>query len=153
VRAVTQDIDGFRLNRAVARLYELTNAVGSFKADSADSAGAARVQREAAEHLVRMIAPMMPHLAEELWQRLGRDTMLVDWPWPEPEPALLVEDSVKMAVQVNGKVRATIELPRDADDGAAQQAALAEPAVQRMLDGQEPRKVIVVKNRIVNVVA
>ena len=152
VQAVTQDVDHFRLNRAVARLYELANAVGSFKSEAADDADR-WVQREASELLVRMLAPMMPHLAEELWQRLGHTRMLVDQPWPEADPALLVEDTVTVAVQVNGKLRSTIELPRDVEDAAAQEAALAEPAVQRSLNGADPRKVIVVKNRIVNVVA
>jgi leucyl-tRNA synthetase len=150
VQAVGQDIDHFRLNRAVARLYELANALGGFQPETEDDQWA---RRESAELLVRMVAPMMPHVTEELWQRLGYTTMLVDQPWPEPDPRLLQADTVKMAVQVNGKLRSTIELPRDTEEGAAREAALGESAVQRALGDKEPRKVIVVPNKIVNVVA
>ncbi len=95
---------------------------------------------------------MTPHLCEELWQRLGHDTPLVSLEWPEADPALVVEDTVTVAVQVNGKLRATIELPRDSDKEAAEAAALAEEKVQNALGDKAPRKVIVVPNRIVNVV-
>ena len=149
VDRVTKDIEGFRLNRAVAQIYELTNTVSAFKAQ--DEAGG-WVLREAWETLVRLAAPMMPHLAEELWLRLGHEAMLVTQPWLEADPALLVDEVVTLAVQVNGKLRATIELPRDGEDGLAEARALAEPAVLRLLEGKAPRKVIVVKNRIVNVV-
>ena len=94
----------------------------------------------------------MPHLAEELWQLLGHQTLLADERWPQADPALIVEDSVTVAVQVNGKLRATIELPRDADQAEAEAAALAHPQVQRAMEGKRARKVIVVPNRIVNVV-
>ena len=95
---------------------------------------------------------MMPHLAEELWQSLGHSAMLVDTPWPAAEPALIVDASVTVAVQVNGKLRATIELPRDAGSAVAETAALADSTVRRALAGKTPRKVIVVPNRVVNVV-
>jgi leucyl-tRNA synthetase len=95
---------------------------------------------------------MMPHLAEELWHLLGHDTLLADERWPEADPALVVEDTVTVAVQVNGKLRATIELPRDATQGEAESAALAQPQVQRAMESKPARKVIVVPNRIVNVV-
>jgi len=95
----------------------------------------------------------MPHLAEELWRRLGHKAMLAEQAWPQAEAALVIDEVVTMAVQVNGKLRATIELPRDCENGEAETRALAEPAVQRALDGKSPRKVIVVRNRIVNVVA
>ncbi|RDD63253.1 leucine--tRNA ligase [Ferruginivarius sediminum] len=150
VQSVTGDVDQFRFNRAVARMYELTNTLAAFKAKDEGDRWA---EREATEYLVRMIAPMMPHLAEELWRILGHETMLVDKAWPQPDTTLTVEETVTVAVQVNGKLRATIELPRDAAEEQAQQAALSEPAVQRSLGEKEPRKVIVVKNRVVNVVA
>jgi leucyl-tRNA synthetase len=151
IQAVTEDVEQFRFNRAVARIYELSNAISSAVPDAGRD-GAYPDLRECLEILVRLIGPMMPHLAEELWQRLGRDGMLVDQPWPEADPSLTIEDSVTLAVQVNGKKRATIALQRDAAEDVAEQAALSEPGVQRALAGKPPRKVIVVKNRIVNVV-
>jgi leucyl-tRNA synthetase len=94
----------------------------------------------------------MPHLAEELWHLLGHDTLLADAPWPRAEAALLVDERVTVAVQVNGKLRATVELPRDADRDTASQAALAADGVARAMAGKPARKVIVVPNRIVNLV-
>jgi leucyl-tRNA synthetase len=99
------------------------------------------------------MGPMVPHLAEAMWEQLGQKGLLCEQPWPKADPALLVEDRVTVAIQVNGKLRATIDLPRDAANDVAQSAALSHPAVQRSLDGKAPRKVIVVPNRIVNVVA
>jgi len=151
IHSVTEDVEAFRFNRAVARLYELANTLADFVVDDKAPPDAAAL-REAVEILVRLLAPMMPHLAEELWQRLGHDTLLVELPWPAPEAALLVEDSVTVAVQVNGKLRATIQLPRDAEEAEARRHALAEPAVARAMAERAPRKVIVVKNRVVNVV-
>jgi leucyl-tRNA synthetase len=99
-----------------------------------------------------LLAPMMPHLAEELWHMIGHGTLLVDQPWPEADPDLVRDDVVTMAVQVNGKLRATLDLPRDLDQDGVRVAALALPEVQRTLEGKPVRKVIVVPNRIVNVV-
>jgi len=110
------------------------------------------VMREGVEAAVRLIGPMMPHLGEELWRALGHERLLADEPWPAADPALVVEETVTVAVQVNGKLRATIELPRDTGQAAAEQAALAQPTVQRAMDGKPPRKIILVPNRIVNVV-
>ena len=149
IDAFTGDLEQFRFNRGVARIYELANGLGGFTA--ADEAGL-WAEREAYEILVRLMAPMMPHLAEELWNRLGHDSLLVDQPWPKPEAALLVDDRVTIAVQVNGKLRATVIGPRDAEDDTLREAALAEAAVQRAMSGKTVRKIIVVKNRIVNVV-
>jgi leucyl-tRNA synthetase len=148
VAAVTDHIEKFRFNSAVARIRELTNLLEELSAGE----GAAAVMREGVEIAVRLIAPMMPHLAEELWHALGHRTLLADEPWPSFDPALVVEETVTLAVQVNGKLRATVELPRDVPQASAEEAALAQPAVQRAMDGKAPRKVIVVPNRIVNVV-
>ncbi|NNG05687.1 MAG: leucine--tRNA ligase [Inquilinus sp.] len=150
IAGVGEDFDRFHFNRAVARIRELTNAIEAFEpaGDIADW-----LRRSARETLVKLIGPLMPHLAEELWRQLGHDTMLADAPWPEADPALLVDETVTVAVQVNGKLRATIALPRDADRAAAERAALDQDGVQRALDGKPVRKVIVVPNRIVNVVA
>jgi leucyl-tRNA synthetase len=155
IAGVSDDIETFHFNKALARLRELVNEVTEF-------VGAAGAQetisacgwalREAFEALTRMIGPMMPHLAEELWRGLGHNQLIVETPWPDTDRRLIVDDSVTVAVQVNGKLRATIELPRDAAQSVAESAALAEDAVQRLLGGKPPRKVIVVPNRIVNVV-
>ncbi len=150
VLAVTEDIEQFRFNRAVARLYELSNTLGAFR--PRDDAGAWAL-REAMEILTRLIGPMMPHLAEEMWRSLGHEDMLVAQAWPEAAAELTREDQVTVAVQVNGKLRATLELPRDCEEQTAREAALADEAVQRAIAEKEIRKVIVVANRVVNIVA
>ncbi len=153
IAGVTDDIEKFRFNRAVARIYEYANTLAEVKAtDLSDPAGLA-ARREAAETLVLLIGPAMPHLAEELWQRLGHGTLLAEAPWPEADPALVIDETATVAVQVNGKLRATIQLPRDVDKAEAERVALAEPAVAKALDGKPPKKVIVVPNRVINVVA
>jgi leucyl-tRNA synthetase len=148
IAAVSDHIEKFGFNSAVARIHELTNMLEELT----DGPGAGAVMREGLEVAVRLMGPMMPHLGEELWHALGHETLLAEERWPEADPALLVEDTVTMAVQVNGKLRATIELARDADQARAESAALAQAAVQRAIDGKRPRKIIVVPNRIINVV-
>ncbi|MEQ8194508.1 MAG: class I tRNA ligase family protein, partial [Rhodospirillales bacterium] len=148
VAAVSEDLDRFHFNRAVARIRELTNALEGLK----DAAGAAWVLREGLEAAARLIGPMMPHLAEELWQRLGHAALLADTPWPVADESLLIEESVTIAVQVNGKLRGTIELAKDAAKEDAEAAALQLPRVLEAMNDKPPRKVIVVPNRIVNVV-
>ncbi len=153
IAGVTDDIEKFRFNRGVARLYEFANALAEVKdADLADAAGIA-ARREALDALVLLIGPAMPHLAEELWRLLGHARLVAETDWPLADPALVVDDTVTIAVQVNGKLRATLQLPRDMDKAAAEQAALADAAVQKALDGKPAKKVIVVPNRIINVVA
>ena len=149
IAQVGDDLERFHFNKAVARLRELTNALADIPADGA---GAGWALREGLETLVQMIGPMLPHLGEELWSELGHDDLLTDVAWPAADPALLVEDSVTVAVQVNGKLRGTIDLPKDVDAKIAEAAALALDLVQAQLDGRPPRKVVVVPNRIVNVV-
>jgi leucyl-tRNA synthetase len=149
IAGISADIEAFHFNKAVARLYELANAIGSFEAD--DEAGRWAL-RETLEIFVRLIGPMTPHLAEELWQALGHTTLLADTGWPAAEDTLLVDDTVTVAVQMNGKLRGTVQLEKDAPKDVAEQAALALPEIVRGLDGKTPRRVIVVPNRIVNVV-
>ncbi|CAA7614928.1 leucyl-tRNA synthetase [Candidatus Terasakiella magnetica] len=149
IATVGDDLERFHFNKAVAHIREMTNGLGELPASAQ---GAGWVLREGLETAARLIGPMMPHLAEELWAELGQSGLLVEQGWPVAETALLVEDSVTVAVQVNGKLRATIDLPKDADNALAEQTALAQAAVISAMSGKPPRKVVVVPNRIVNVV-
>ncbi len=148
IAAVTDDLDKFHFNKAIARIRELTNAVDSLE----DSLGAEWVRRFGLETIVRLIGPMTPHLAEELWQALGHQTLLADTLWPEAESAMIVDDMVTLGVQVNGKLRGSVDLPKDCDVDTAREAAIGVPNVIKAIDGKPVRKVIVVPNRIVNVV-
>jgi leucyl-tRNA synthetase len=150
IAAVTDDLDKFRFNRAVARIRELTNTIEELVSSEP---GAPEVLREGLETLARLLGPMMPHLAEEMWQRLGGEGLLADQPWPVADPQLTRDEQVTIAIQVNGKLRGTLEIPRDMDNVAVEEAALELPQVTRWLEGRPPRKVIVVRNRIVNIVA
>jgi leucyl-tRNA synthetase len=147
IAAVTEHLEHLRFNSAVAQLYTLANAIGG-----ADKAGPA-VRREALEALVLLCAPMMPHLAEECWKALGHTKLVAETAWPKYDPALTASDSVTIAVQVNGKRRGEVVMPKDADSKAVEAAALVLDGVMRALDGGAPKKVIVVPNRIVNIVA
>jgi leucyl-tRNA synthetase len=149
VAGLSADIEAFHFNKAVARLYELANTIAGFEAKDAGDKWALR---EALEIFVRLIGPMTPHLAEELWQGLGHTTLLADAPWPVADPALLVDDTVTVAVQLNGKLRGTLQLAKDAPKDLAEKTALAMPELVRALEGKTPKRVIVVPNRIVNVV-
>jgi leucyl-tRNA synthetase len=148
---VGEDIERFHFNKAVARIRELTNALDELK-DAADEPGAAWAYREGLEAAVRMIGTMTPHLGEELWQMLGHKEMLARTPWPEAYLPLTVEDSVKIAVQVNGRLRGTVELARGAAKSEAEKAALALPNVVAAMNGKTPKRIIVVPDKIVNIV-
>ena len=146
--SVEEDIERLRFNRCVAHVYTLANAL-----EEALRAGVSQaVAAEAAGILVQLIAPMMPHLAESCWEALARDGLAAQAPWPEADRALLVEDEITLPVQINGRKRAEVTVPRDADAKAVEAATLALEAVQRALEGRAPRKVIVVPGRIVNIV-
>ena len=150
IATVGDDIEKFRFNSVVARIREMTNAIATLdrKLDGADA-----VYRFGVLSVAQLINPLMPHLAEEIWQSLGQTTILAKAPWPTFNPALLEENTFTLAVQVNGKLRGTITMATDADKSACEIAALALPAVQKQLAGQAPRKVIVVPKKIVNIVA
>ncbi|MFT3732588.1 MAG: leucine--tRNA ligase [Hyphomicrobium sp.] len=147
---VGKAIEALRFNVAVANVHEFSNVLQS--ALSKRNAETAWAIREAAELLVVMIGPMMPHLAEECWARLGYNTLVANEPWPAPEAELLVDDQVTIAVQVNGKRRDELVISRHAKSEEVEAAALKLDAVMRALDGRAPKKVIVVPQRIVNVV-
>ena len=155
--AVAQSIEGLRFNVAVAQIYEFTNvlsaALAKFGAADKSSQDFAFVFREAGELFVQMIGPMMPHLGEECWARLGYNTLLANQPWPAVDAGLLVDDKITIAVQVNGKRRDELLIARDAADDEVKAAALKLDPVVRALEGRQPKKIIVVPQRIVNVVA
>jgi leucyl-tRNA synthetase len=147
--AATDDFEHMRFNRAVARVYELANAISAFNG-TGETAG--WVRREAIEILVQIVGPMMPHLAEECWEALGHDVPLTATEWPVADKALLVEDSVTIAVQVNGKRRDELTIARDADKETVERAALALEKVEKAIDGKPVRKVIIVPGKIINIV-
>jgi len=144
IAAVGDAIEGLQFNKAVAQLYELTTAIEKAKPSA--------TRLEAIRTLVLLIAPMAPHLAEECWSLVGGEGLIVDAAWPTFDSALLVEDQVTIAVQVNGKLRDTITLARGLDRAEVEALALASENVQRQLAGATPRKIIVVPDRLVNIV-
>jgi leucyl-tRNA synthetase len=155
VKGVGESIESLRFNSAVAQIYELTNALAKFAPglEAAPAANGVAALREGVGKLVQLIAPMMPHLAESCWTALGHPGMAADAAWPEVDPALLVDSDVTIAVQVNGKLRGELTIAKGAPKDEVEKQALSLEAVARMLDGKPPRKVIIVPDRIVNVVA
>ena len=150
VKGVTEGIEGFSFNKSVAKLYELTNALGKAKATGTDMDYA---RREAANALAVMIGPMVPHFAEELWERLGGKGLVVDAPWPQVDETLLVSDEIVLPIQINGKKRSELRVDRETPKDEIEAAALADSIVARVLEGKAPKKIIVVPGRIINVVA
>ena len=153
VHNVAGDIEGLRFNRAVAQIYELTNALVR-AAGLVSAAPAARVDAlaDGVERLILLIAPMMPHLAETCWDALGKTGLVADAPWPEVDPALLVDDSVTMPIQINGKRRGEISVAKGTPAAEVEKLVLSLDDIVRMLDGKAPKKIVVVPDRIVNVV-
>ncbi len=147
---VARSIEGLRFNVAVAQVYEFANVLGAALGKAGEDF--AWAQREALEFLVQMIGPLLPHLAEESWARLGYNTLLANQAWPQADPALLVDDMITIAVQVNGKRRDELTIARTADSGEIEAAALRLEPVQRALEGRPAKRVIVVPQKIVNVV-
>jgi leucyl-tRNA synthetase len=152
IKSVTESIEGFRFNSGIARLYEFLNTLKAYPAAKASPAVLA-ARHEALGVLARLIAPFTPHLAEEGWARIGGAGMVVQAPWPDYDPTLAAEDEAVLPVQVNGKRRGEIRTPVGAAEAEVQAIALADADVQRHLEGLTVRKVIVVKDRIVNIVA
>ena len=146
IDAVSEGIEGFRFNSAIAKLYGFLNVL-----KASPSAGEAR--REVLSILARLVAPFTPHLAEECWAKLGQSGLICDAPWPVSDPALTALDEVSLPVQVNGKRRGEIRAPAGAASDVVEKIALADPNVTAHLEGLTLRKVIVVQDRIVNIVA
>jgi leucyl-tRNA synthetase len=150
--AVEESIKGLRFNVAVARIYALVNAVAAAMADAGKDAALAPAIDEAFALLIGMMAPMTPHLAEECSASLGGTDLVATRPWPTLDPALLVENVVTLPVQINGKRRGELTIATNASQAEVEAATLALDVVQRALGGQNPRKIVVVPKRIVNVV-
>tara|TARA_B100001123_G_scaffold435506_1_gene564180 strand:+ start:61 stop:1047 length:987 start_codon:yes stop_codon:yes gene_type:complete len=149
VAAVTEGLESFRFNRAVAQVRQLTNELVDYKNEGPSHDF---VRRFALETMIQLIGPMMPHIAEEMWYRLGNKILLANAPWPKADPAYLVDETVTIAVQIRGKLRGTIEMPRDAEKSTVEETALALDTVQHAIEGKTPQRIIVVPNKIVNVV-
>jgi leucyl-tRNA synthetase len=152
---VSEDIERLRFNVCVAHIHEFASAFQTSLAslETAPVADYRWAAREAVDILVRLFHPMMPHLAEECWAVLGHKTLVASEPWPTLEPDLLVEDTITLPVQINGKKRAEATVARNATNAEIETAVLGLDAIKRALDGKPPKKVIVVPQRIVNVVA
>ncbi len=152
IKSVTDSIEGFRFNSGIARLYEFLNVLKAYPAAGASPAVLA-ARAEALSAMARLIAPFTPHLAEEGWARIGGQGMVVLASWPAYDAALAAEDEVLLPIQINGKRRGEIRVAVGAADADVQAAALADEGVKRHLEGVTVRKVIVIKDRIVNIVA
>jgi len=145
IAGVAEDIEALTFNKSVAKLYELTAAIEKAQPSASRTA--------AIRALVRVVAPMVPHIAEEAWAAMGETGMVADAEWPAVDPALLVDDEVTIAVQVNGKLRDTLVMPKGAAKDVVEATALASDKIVRALEGKAPRKIIVVPDRLVNIVA
>jgi leucyl-tRNA synthetase len=152
VAAVTSDLSNLRFNRAISRIYELSNSISAALQKSDRSAGETSAVREAVVALVLLFAPMMPHLAEECWQVLGHSSPVVDTPWPVADAELVASEQVTLAVQVNGKRRDEIVVAKGLDKAEIEALVMDLPAIQRALDGKPVNKFILVPDRIVNLV-
>jgi leucyl-tRNA synthetase len=148
IKAVSEGVEGFRFNSAIAKLYAFLSAVRDAKAAGGEA------KREALSSLARLIAPFTPHVAEECWARLGEEGMVLDAPWPVYDPALAADDEVVLPIQIAGKRRAEISMPRGADSASVEAAALANETIQAYLSSNSlsVKKVIVVPDRIINLV-
>ncbi|TNE43031.1 MAG: leucine--tRNA ligase [Sphingomonadales bacterium] len=144
IDGIAKDIEALSFNKAVAKIYELTNAI--------EKAGPSASRTDAIRALALLVAPMVPHLAEEAWSDMGCEGLIADAAWPPVDPAMLVEDEVTIACQVMGKLRDTITVPKGLPKDELERLALAAPNVARTLDGATPKKVIVVPDRLVNLV-
>jgi leucyl-tRNA synthetase len=149
IRQVSNDLESYEFNTVVSGLMELTNAIAEAReAGLAEDPSLA----EAIDTMLLLAAPVVPHLAEELWARRGKPYSIHNQPWPQYDPELARVEEITLVVQVNGKVRDRIQVPADISEASARQQALASQAVQRLLAGREPRQVVFVPGRLVNIV-
>jgi leucyl-tRNA synthetase len=149
LRKVTRDFENFEFNTIISSLMELMNEM--YKAREAGAAGSDE-WKETQEIYLKMMAPVAPHIAEELWSQLGKPYSIHTQAWPKVDEAAAKDDSIELPVQVNGKVRDRVTVPAEATEDEIKSAALASEVVQKFLEGKEPKKVIIAKGRLVSVV-
>ncbi len=145
IQGITQDIESFGFNAAIAKLYGFTAALNKSKAGKA-------AQQEAIKTLAQLMSPFTPHLAEDIWAQQGGQGLITQADWPAADESMLVEESITMPIQINGKRRAELQVPADSSKEEIEKLALAQDAVQKALAGGQPKKLIVVPGRIINVV-
>jgi len=152
IRKVTEDIDKrFRFNTAIAAMMELINELYKAK-EVVKNKDETAVLKHSLEQLLIMLSPFVPHIADELWEAMGLTGQLFEHPWPEYNPVWAQSSEVTIAVQVNGKLRATIEVPKDAEQALVQSTALSDVNVKRFIESVSIRKVIYVPNKIINII-
>jgi len=151
IRGVTEDADKFQFNTAISRMMELVNAL--YKYDSDVPQKNLKFMEEVIADLIRLLAPFAPHFTEEMWEQLGYEYSIFNQKWPEWDKNALVKDTIEIAIQVNGTVRSKADVPSNADNSEVEKIALADEKIKPFIDGKEIKKVIVVKNRLVNIVA
>jgi leucyl-tRNA synthetase len=142
---VTQGVESFGFNASIAKLYGFTNAIAKSKAGS-------DAKRTAMKTLAQLMSPMTPHLAEDIWEMLGGVALIANAPWPVAIESMMIEDTITMPIQINGKRRSEIAVPKDMGKEEVEKLALADKAVIKALEGGQPKKLIVVPGRIINVV-
>jgi len=153
ISKVSNDINGkFHFNTAISAVMELTNTLYNLTGENAAEKPQNEVIKESVEAIILLLCPMVPHFCEELWQRLGHDSDLSRTPWPEFDPEAAREDSITLVVQINGKVRSKLQVAADCDEETLKKLTLADDKVQKFIDGKTIRKIIVVKNKLVNIV-
>jgi leucyl-tRNA synthetase len=152
LKAVSDDVERLRFNRCVAHIYEASNAITTALQKGMTTSAEQAAARECMSIVTQLIAPMMPHLAEECWKELGHSGLVAEAAWPKLDESLLVEDTITYPVQVNGRKRSDVTVSRTASNPEIEAAALADEAVQRALEGRSPKKIIIVPLRIINVV-
>ncbi|HCP80962.1 MAG TPA: leucine--tRNA ligase, partial [Octadecabacter sp.] len=145
IHDVTQGVESFGFNASIAKLYGFTGAIAKSKAGN-------DAKRQAMKTLAQLMSPMTPHLAEDIWAMLGGEGLIANAPWPVADEAMLVEDTITMPIQINGKRRSELAVPKDMSKEEVEKLALADEAVVKALEGNAPKKLIVVPGRIINVV-
>jgi leucyl-tRNA synthetase len=152
LKQANYDMSRHQFNTVATAGMKILNALESAQKSGADAAATANVLREGFSILLRVLSPITPHISHELWRDLGYGEDILTAPWPEHDPAALVQDELELVVQVNGKKRGDVRVPRDADRKAIEEIVLADSAVQKFVAGQPIKKVVVVPGRLVNVV-